>query len=63
MFHIFMSLAGPLWFNKFFFFALNYLAYRNDPMFSDRQVRAKHVDPDQGLHCLPFRLHFLNAFH
>ena len=36
--------------------------YRNDPKFLDRQIWANSVDPDQtapdqGLHCLPFRLH------
>ena len=39
----------------------------NDPKFSDRQVCAQSVDPDQiglaqsdqGLHCLPFSLHYL----
>ena len=51
--------------------------YHNVPKFSDTQVRANSVDPDQtaprvansvdpdqtdlGLHCLPFRLHFLDA--
>ena len=39
--------------------------YRNDPKFSDRQVRANSADPDQTadqrLDCLPFRLHLLNA--
>ena len=50
--------------------------YRNDPKFSDRQVWANSVDPDQiarvytvclkeqsylGLHCLPFRLHLLDS--
>ena len=34
----------------------------NDPKFSDRQVLANNVDPDQtapdqGLQCLPFYLH------
>ena len=33
--------------------------YRNDPKFSDRQVRANGAD--QHLDCLPFRLHLLNA--
>ena len=38
----------------------------NDPKFSDRQVWANSVDldqtaPDQGLHCLPFNLHLLDA--
>ena len=36
-------------------------AYRNVPKFSDREVLANNVDPDQtspqGLHCLPFRQH------
>ena len=43
--------------------------YRNDLKFSDRQFWANSVDPDQsaprqsdqGLHCLPFCLHLLNA--
>ena len=40
--------------------------YRNFPKFSDRQVWANSVDPDQeqseqGLHCLPFRLHRLDS--
>ena len=35
--------------------------YRNDPKFSDRQVWANSADPDQGLHCLPFRLHRLDS--
>ena len=38
----------------------------NVPKFSDRQVWANSVDPDQEpsdqcLHCLPFRLHRLGA--
>ena len=42
-------------------------SYRNAPKFSDRQVWANSVDPDQtdssdqGLHCLLFRLHLLDA--
>ena len=39
----------------------------NDPKVSDRRAWANSVDPDeteeqsdQGLHCLPFRLHFLD---
>ena len=38
--------------------------YRNDPKFSDRYTWAKSADPDQsdqGLHCLPFRLHRLDS--
>ena len=41
--------------------------YRNDPKFSDRYAWANSADPDQkeqsdqGLHCLPFRLHRLNS--
>ena len=40
--------------------------YCNDPKFSDRQVWANGVDPDQttsdqGLRCLPFRLHLLST--
>ena len=45
--------------------------YRNDPKFSVRYAWANSVDPDQtaplgeeqsdqGLHCLPFRLHRLD---
>ena len=40
--------------------------YCNDPKFLDRQVWANSVDPearlqpDQGLHCLPFCLHLLD---
>ena len=46
-----------------------FLAYRNDPKFSDRYALANSADPDQtapqeqsdqGLHCLPFRLHRLD---
>ena len=38
----------------------------NDPKFSDRQVWANTLDPDQtapdqGLHCLPFGLHRLDS--
>ena len=36
--------------------------YRIDPKFSDRQVWA-NSDPDQGLHCLPFNLHYLDTSH
>ena len=47
--------------------------YRNDPKFSDRYAWANSADPDQtaprgaeeqsdqGLHCLPFRLHRLDS--
>ena len=44
--------------------------YRDDLKFSDRQVWTNNVDPDQtaprkqynqGLNCLPFRLHLLDA--
>ena len=39
--------------------------YRNFPKFSDRQVWANSADleeqSDQGLHCLPFRLHRLDS--
>ena len=40
--------------------------YPNDPKFSDRHIWANSVDPDreqsdQGLHCLPYRLHLLDA--
>ena len=46
------------------------LHYRNDPKFSDTQIWANSADPDQtapeeqsdqGLHCLPFPLHLLDA--
>ena len=45
-------------------------ANHNDPKFSDRQVWANSADPDQtaqeqsdqGLHCLQFPLHLLDAF-
>ena len=42
--------------------------YPNDPKFSDRQVWANSVHPDQeqsyqGLHYLPFCLHLLDALH
>ena len=43
-------------------------SYRYDPKFSDRYTWANSVDPDQteeqsnqGLHCLPFRLHRLDS--
>ena len=44
--------------------------YSNDPKFSDRYAWANCADPDQttpkdqsdqGLHCLPFRLHRLDS--
>ena len=38
--------------------------YRNDPKFSDRYACANSADADQtdqGLHCLPFRLHLLDS--
>ena len=35
--------------------------YSNDPKFSDRYASANSADSDQGLHCLPFRLHRLNS--
>ena len=40
--------------------------YHNDPKFSDRHVWANSADPDleqsdQGLHFLPFRLHWLDS--
>ena len=42
--------------------------YRNDSKFSNRYARANSADPDQteeqsdqGLHCLPFRLHRLDS--
>ena len=44
----------------------NIKLYRNDPKFSDRFTWANSADPDQtapdqGLHCLPFRLHRLDS--
>ena len=46
-------------------FLVTQLSYHNVPKFSDRQVWANSVDPeeqsDQGLHSLPFRLHLLDA--
>ena len=44
--------------------------YRNDPRFMDKQVWTNSADPeelaggetDQGLHCLPFHLHFLTNY-
>ena len=45
-------------------------SYHNDPEFSDRQALENSVDLDQtslkkqcdqGLHCLPFRLHFFDT--
>ena len=46
---------------------MSYHAYRNDPKFLDRYVWANSEDPDQtapledqGLHCLPFHLHFFD---
>ena len=41
------------------------VCYRNVPKFSDRQIWANSADPeqsDQGLHCLQFPLHLLDAF-
>ena len=41
--------------------------YRTDPKFSDRYAWANSADPDQtaqsdqGLHCLPSRLHRLDS--
>ena len=42
------------------------LSYCNDSKFSDRYAWANSADPDQtapdqGLHCLPFRLHRLDS--
>ena len=42
------------------------MEYCNDCKFSDRHVCAFSVDPDQtapgqGLHCLPFHLHYLDT--
>ena len=40
-------------------------SYHNGPKFSDRLVSANSADPDQtapqGLHCLQFPLHLLDA--
>ena len=48
--------------NVFALLLFMYTTCRNHPKFSDRQVWANSVDPDdQGLHCLPFGLHRLNA--
>ena len=33
------------------------ISTRNDTKFSDRNAWANSADPDQGLHCLPFRMH------
>ena len=47
-----------------FEFQIIKLNYRNDPKFLDRQVWVNSADPDQtdqGLHCLQFPLHLLNA--
>ena len=50
--------------------SFNAYMYRNFPKFSDRQVWANSADldqtaprgeSDQGLHCLPFRLHRLDS--
>ena len=42
-----------------------FLMYRNGPKFSDTQVWANSVvleeQSDQGLHCLPFLVHLLDA--
>ena len=50
-----------------FIYKLKY-TYRNDSKFSDRYAWANSADPDQteeqsdqGLHCLPFRLHRLDS--
>ena len=47
-------------------FCENLEIYHNVPKLSDRQVWANSVDPDQtapdqGLLCLPFRLHLLDV--
>ena len=45
-----------------FMFSSNLISlYRNDPKFSDRYAWASSADPDQGLHCLLFRLHLLDS--
>ena len=46
------------------FVCLSCMYYRNDHNFSDRQAWANSADPDQtaqGLHCLQFHLHLLEA--
>ena len=56
--------------NKLKYTKLSFLMiYRNVPKFSDRQVCANSADPDQtaeeqsdqGLHCLQFQPHLLDA--
>ena len=42
------------------------MTYQNDPKFLDRYAWANSADPDQtapdqGLHCLPIRLHRLDS--
>ena len=58
------------WWWWWFSFYKNIL-YHNDPKFSDGQVLANSADPDQtileeqsdqGLHCLQFHLHLLDAW-
>ena len=56
-FRRFSSKLSLSWFSVCF-------GYRNVPKFSDRQVWANSADPDQtaqGLHCLQFPLHLLDA--
>ena len=53
----------------FCFLAAGPINYSNDPKFSDRQIWAISIDPDQtapkavrsGPHCMPFRLRLLDA--
>ena len=40
--------------------SLSHFQYRNDPKFSDRQVRLQEQS-DQGLHCLHFCQHLSDA--
>ena len=48
----------PYWSNFIIFTVLPYYG----PKFSDRQVWANSVDPDQSHHCLTFRLHRMDTF-
>ena len=61
--------TGSVWYATWAVcFRLSSCIYRNVPKFSDRQVWANSADPDQtapqsdqGLHCLQFPLHLLDA--
>ena len=52
--YLFLKISSGLWYTD---------DYRNFPKFSDRQVWANIAEEqsDQGLHCLQFPLHLLNA--